>query len=503
MDNYDVTIVGAGPAGLLCGNILAKEGMKVALLEKQPAAGGNLQGFSLHGKQFDTGIHYVGGALPGQPLHRYLDYFGLAPSDFFLPMETEGFDHIHIGDHEFRLAAGFDQFTKQLARSFPEAEKILCQYTRRLQEIATAFPLYNLQEPSGDHEKAFLSQGAATYYQQLAGNMRSPGTDVSLAAVLAGNNFLYAGDHCTPLHVAGLINHSFITGACRIRGGSTTLAEGLTKGFLAQGGTLSTRFEVAEIRPFKEGFSITSSSGSSVRSRRVIAAIHPATALTMLPAEMGRPVWRNRLSALENTVAAFTLFLTLKRGTISYLNYNIYYHADGNVWDEPRKSGAEWPAMFMLSTGKDPLAPDHSATVTLLTYMDWKEVDRWENTSSGNRGEEYKNFKEMRAALLLDKAEQVLPGLKRATEKMDIATPLTWRDYTGSPEGSMYGIKRDFHDPVTNRVLPQTKIPEFYFTGQNINLHGLLGVTISAVMTSGAILGMKSLLNKIRNAAEN
>lgn len=503
MDNYDVTIVGAGPAGLLCGNILAKEGMKVALLEKQPAAGGNLQGFSLHGKQFDTGIHYVGGALPGQPLHRYLDYFGLAPSDFFLPMETEGFDHIHIGDHEFRLAAGFDQFTKQLARSFPEAEKILCQYTRRLQEIATAFPLYNLQEPSGDHEKAFLSQGAATYYQQLAGNMRSPGTDVSLAAVLAGNNFLYAGDHCTPLHVAGLINHSFITGACRIRGGSTTLAEGLTKGFLAQGGTLSTRFEVAEIRPFKEGFSITSSSGSSVRSRRVIAAIHPATALTMLPAEMGRPVWRNRLSALENTVAAFTLFLTLKRGAISYLNYNIYYHADGNVWDEPRKSGAEWPAMFMLSTGKDPLAPDHSATVTLLTYMDWKEVDRWENTSSGNRGEEYKNFKEMRAALLLDKAEQVLPGLKRATEKMDIATPLTWRDYTGSPEGSMYGIKRDFHDPVTNRVLPQTKIPEFYFTGQNINLHGLLGVTISAVMTSGAILGMKSLLNKIRNAAEN
>ena len=109
----------------------------------------------------------------------------------------------------------------------------------------------------------------------------------------------------------------------------------------------------------------------------------------------------------------------------------------------------------------------------------------------------------MRAALLLDKAEQVLPGLKRATEKMDIATPLTWRDYTGSPEGSMYGIKRDFHDPVTSRVLPQTKIPGFYFTGQNINLHGLLGVTISAVMTSGAILGMKSLLNKIRNAAEN
>ncbi|HNX87217.1 MAG TPA: NAD(P)/FAD-dependent oxidoreductase [Bacteroidales bacterium] len=503
MDNFDVTIVGAGPAGLLCGNILAKEGMKVALLEKQPAAGGNLQCFSLHGNLFDTGIHYVGGALPGQPLHRYMNYFGFAPSDYFLPMDPEGFDHIHIGDHEFRLAVGFDQFTKQLARSFPKAEKILCHYTRRLQEIATAFPLYNLQELSGDHEEAFLSQGAATYYQQLAGNIRSPGTDVSLASVLAGNNFLYAGDHHTPLHVAGLINHSFITGACRINGGSSTLAERLTEGYLSKGGTLLTRFEVAEIRPFKEGFSITSASGSCVRSGKVIAAIHPATALSMLPADMGRPVWRNRLSTLQNTIGAFTLFLTLKRDAISYLNHNIYYHADGNVWDESRKTGAEWPAMFMLSTGKDPLAPDHSATVTLLTYMDWKEVDRWKNTFSGNRGEAYKNFKEMRAVLLLDKAEQVLPGLKRAIEKMEIATPLTWRDFTGSPEGSMYGIKKDFHNPVTSRVLPHTKIPGFYFTGQNINLHGLLGVTISAVMTSGAILGMESLLNKIRNAAEN
>jgi all-trans-retinol 13,14-reductase len=83
---------------------------------------------------------------------------------------------------------------------------------------------------------------------------------------------------------------------------------------------------------------------------------------------------------------------------------------------------------------------------------------------------------------------------------MEISTPLTWRDYTSTPEGSMYGIERDYNNaPVTN-LLPVTKFPGFYFTGQNINLHGVLGVTIGAVQTCGAITGLDYLLNKIKGS---
>ena len=72
------------------------------------------------------------------------------------------------------------------------------------------------------------------------------------------------------------------------------------------------------------------------------------------------------------------------------------------------------------------------------------------------------------------------------------------RDYTGIPEGSMYGIERDFNDPVVTNILPRTKIPGLYFTGQNINLHGVLGVTIGSILTCGEILGIEYLVNKIR-----
>jgi all-trans-retinol 13,14-reductase len=63
----------------------------------------------------------------------------------------------------------------------------------------------------------------------------------------------------------------------------------------------------------------------------------------------------------------------------------------------------------------------------------------------------------------------------------------------------MYGIQKDYRDPSGTSVLPKTKIPGFFFTGQNVNLHGALGVTIGSVMTCSEILGYDYLIKKIRN----
>jgi all-trans-retinol 13,14-reductase len=131
--------------------------------------------------------------------------------------------------------------------------------------------------------------------------------------------------------------------------------------------------------------------------------------------------------------------------------------------------------------------------------MPFEMVKKWEHTQQGNRGPEYLEFKDQCTAALLDLTEQRFPELRSAILYREASTPLTWRDYTGIPEGSMYGIERDYQDPLVTTLLPATKIPGFYFTGQNINLHGVLGVTIGAILTCGEILGMEYLLNKIRN----
>ncbi|NJK85772.1 MAG: hypothetical protein HC906_07180 [Bacteroidales bacterium] len=116
------------------------------------------------------------------------------------------------------------------------------------------------------------------------------------------------------------------------------------------------------------------------------------------------------------------------------------------------------------------------------------------------RGEDYEEFKRKKAEKLLDNIEKQFPGIKSCIDAFYTSTPLTWRDYTGTWAGSAYGILKDFNRPLESIILPRTKIPNLYLTGQNINLHGILGVTISSVITCSELIDIKSLIKKIKAA---
>src|SRR5690606_38609915 len=60
-ESFDIIVIGSGLGGLVCAAILAKEGRKVLVLEKNKQYGGNLQTFVRNRCIFDTGVHYLGG----------------------------------------------------------------------------------------------------------------------------------------------------------------------------------------------------------------------------------------------------------------------------------------------------------------------------------------------------------------------------------------------------------------------------------------------------------
>ena len=80
------------------------------------------------------------------------------------------------------------------------------------------------------------------------------------------------------------------------------------------------------------------------------------------------------------------------------------------------------------------------------------------------------------------------------------ATPLSYRDYIGNGDGSMYGIVKDYRDPLKTFISARTKLPNLYFTGQNLNLHGILGATMSGLVTCIEFMGNESIIEKIKNA---
>jgi all-trans-retinol 13,14-reductase len=505
MSQFKVIIIGSGLGGLLCGFILCKEGFNVCILEQHSQPGGNLQTFFRQGHKFETGVHYIGALGPNQALSRYWRYFGLMTKNAFQQLDPDGFDRIGFGDEEFPLAQGFGNFTDQLLPFFPGEENTLKDYIRKIHEVVSAFPLYNLEVPNDHREFHYTTHGACDFLQKLSlnsvasSNTGNTSGKIPLSSVLAGNNYLYGGTSDSPLHVASLINHSFISGAYRIIGGSDQVSKSLVRSIKAMGGTVIPGKRVTEISQVQKKFTVRTADGDQFQSAMLISNIHPAETLAMMPPDMVRPAYHKRIASLQNTSSSFILYLTVKPETFPYLNYNYYYHDSANCWDEALLPESRWPGMYLLSTGCHQPDQKFAETVTILTYMRMDDVAKWENTAVGKRGQDYRDFKSGKAEKLLNMVSGKFPGLKAAIQHIEISTPLTYRDYTGIPDGSLYGIQKNYHEPLLTTVMPKTKIPNFYFTGQNTNLHGVLGVTIGSVVTCGEILGLEYLLKKIQD----
>ena len=52
---------------------------------------------------------------------------------------------------------------------------------------------------------------------------------------------------------------------------------------------------------------------------------------------------------------------------------------------------------------------------------------------------------------------------------------------------------------INSHIVPRTKIKNLYLTGQNINLHGIIGVALSAILTAGEFVGVNTLIDKIND----
>ena len=135
--------------------------------------------------------------------------------------------------------------------------------------------------------------------------------------------------------------------------------------------------------------------------------------------------------------------------------------------------------------------------VALMKPMYFSEVEKWSNTKIGNRGGDYLEFKERISQEMIDTAESRFPGFRSSISLKYSATPLTFRDYLSAPEGSAYGIMKNYNSPLSTLVQPKSKIENLFLTGQSLNLHGVMGVSITALMTCYEILGKDYLSGKI------
>jgi len=493
-NKYDIVILGTGLGGLVCGYMLSKNGFKVLLLEKNQQIGGCLQTFKRFGVKFDTGMHYIGSMMEGQILHRLFKYLNLLDDVKLSRLDENGYDRFSIAGRHFRYASGYDRFEDVLCEDFPNCREEIGKYVQQLKDIANASPLYNLRKVEDNVfiEADYIKTSINDFIASITKNR-------VLQSVLAGNLPLYAGVRDkTPTYIHALINNFYIQSAWRIIGGSDVIAASLANSIRGFGGEIRTNSEVTDIIcDDAKAVSVRLSTGELLEADSFISNIHPQATIEMLNTHLIRKAYRTRIHGLDNTISNFTLYIKFKDKATPYLNYNYYYYKNQDVWtaNDRRKDDPLQSYLFMHQCS----APGQqwAQSAEMIGYMKFDEVAKWAETRVGRRGDDYRAFKQRTAEHYIDVLEQSFPGIRNCIESYETSTPLTYRDYTATKDGSMYGIIRDKNFPTQTLVSQRTKVPNLFMTGQNINSHGILGVTIGAALTCAEFLGLNKIIDEI------
>lgn len=479
---YDVVIIGSGLGGLECAYILAKQGKKVCVLEKNGAIGGCLQSFKKGAHTFDTGFHYIGALGKGEVLGRLFNYLNLSDLPW-VELDRNGFDEIILRDKNYLLANGYSEFAERMSSYFPQSRNEIKSYTALLQRVGD-----NIMKPVEQPDSGANELFAANAYDYLHKTLQN--TD--LQGVISGNSLkMELNKETLPLYTFAQINSSFIQSAWRLRGGGSLIAAKLQKNIEAMGGAVYTNMPAIKIGEENGKAIYVETPHERFETQRVISDLSPALTLELLKETPSvRPIFRKRVSGLAQTFGAFTVNLALKQGMIPYLNRNIYYYAPDveSPWDMVQYAESEDVKGVLISFQVPPEGEKHTANVDIITPMSFNRVAQWADTQVCRRGEAYLEFKGRMAEKCIALAENCIPNLRSAIESVTTSTPLTYMNYTGAVNGTAYGIRKDCNNLFQTLLTPKTPLQNLFFTGQNLNLHGVLGVTMTSLLTCRELL---------------
>lgn len=493
----DVIIIGSGLGGLECGYILATEGYHVLILEREAQPGGCMQSYRRSGVELDTGFHYVGGLEEGQALHAPFRMLGLLDLPW-VRLDNDCFDRIHIAGEAYDFAMGYAHFAETMAERFPQEREGLKEYVEKLQDIGRH--QIDWLDPS-------LSADCTTFAPDVYGAdfatsawkwLNSHLHDARLVNVIAGNAMrMELRKETLPVFTLAHYNSSYIASSYRLRGSGRLIVDRLISGLERHGGKVVCNAEV--VRLCEENGQITKavcSNGDSYEADIFISDAHPMLTYDLVgESSKIHKSLRWRMHKLENTYGMLTVSIIVKPGALRYAGHNDYIYFRPNIWDGFENDSPVSGALVSYRVPED--GTDCVRVLDIMTPVTWKECEPWASTSLGHRTEAYEAWKQRKASETVALAATVIPGLESMVEKEFVSSPLTYRDYTLTPNGSAYGLRKDCGSPLLTVLSPRTPEPNLFLTGQSLMLHGVEGVTMTALMTCAEIVGKETIWNKL------
>lgn len=485
-------VIGGGIGGLVTGALLAKEGYQVTVLEKNDIIGGGLQTFKRNGVRFPTGMHIFGGFQEGGNLRKLFDYLGVMDKIKLRPTDEDTNDEVNFVDENvtYRLPKGKERFVAYLSECFPDEKEQIKAYIDRLFELTEEEELFYLREAPENglsHSDDFLGSINQLMDKYL--------TDVKLKSLLGYLSPLIGGPgETTPAYIHALLSTLHINGTYQFVDESQQMAEALAEVIEKAGGQVIANDEVVKIEVENHAITkVVTKKGHVYQADSYISDVHPDVLLRIIDPQAFTTAFKTRIQSIPETMSSFKVFVKFKEQAFHYQNHSHFCLSEDDVW----------PQQLMFVTPPVAQQGDFAETMVLIAPMDFSEVKAWEDTRTGHRGEAYERWKQAKTDLVLDRMERLYPDFRNRIDFVFASSPLTIRDYYGNKEGSNYGFQKDSRNLMLSQMSVATKVKNLYLTGQNVNIHGLCGVTLTAIETAEALVGQNTIVRKINKFCPN
>jgi len=133
LNKYDTLIIGAGLSGLTAASLLAKRGLRVAVIDRNFKPGGSCGIFKRNGATFDQGTAMLYGfGDKGFNPHRFVFNCLEEPIDV---IKHDILYTVNFNGKNIRFFADVELFVKELATFFPSQKDNLKRFYSELQRL--------------------------------------------------------------------------------------------------------------------------------------------------------------------------------------------------------------------------------------------------------------------------------------------------------------------------------------------------------------------------------
>ncbi|MBD2384060.1 carotenoid isomerase [Cylindrospermum sp. FACHB-282] len=475
---FDVIIIGSGIGGLVTATQLAAKGAKVLVLERYLIPGGSAGYFEHQEYRFDVGasmIFGLGDQGTTNLLTRALKAVNVSLESIIDPVQI----HYHLPNGlDLKVDRVYENFLQNLIAYFPHEEKGIRRFYDECQQVFNCLnriDLLSLEEPRYvmrvffQHPLACL--GLAKYLPQNVGDVaRRYIKDPQLLKFIDIECYCWSvvPANMTPMINAGMVFSDRHYGGVRYpKGGVGQIAQKLADGLEKAGGEISYQARVTKIITEKgQAVGVQLANGKVYQGKRIVSnATRWDTFEKLLPADempVNEKKWQQRY---QKSPSFLSLHIGVKASVLP--TGTECHHILLEDWQ--KMAAPEGTIFVSIPTLLDPdLAPAGHHIIHAFTPH-W--IDDWQKLSPS----EYEAKKEQAAGRIIERLEQIFPGLDAGLDYLEVGTPRTHRRFLGRADGTYGPIPRRKLRGLLGMPFNRTALPGLYcvgdstFPGQGLN----------------------------------